>query len=282
MKKSIRYIDEYGVKPRSYWDTTDFNLTAQERKDDSGIIDYTLGIVKKLIDQNPNFHHDAFFIRYAYRLYDGTITKPSPPILVMPSFGFGAFANAHLDYNSTGGAGFKDSSNVAVNMFELYAEYDISMVDGWGDIITSVDFFASNYIGGANPEDIKNLDFYRALGDHLPSQRVTVPLYTCDLRKEAAPSKDTVEELAVKADKFYLYYSDENYTTPKTGANKVKFPNNETTVKTNFYNIIHQEMMPIDTLSHHSLFASRATIYNNRLRLSGVRTLFFKGFNEIF
>lgn len=62
-------------------------------------IDSTKGLVNKAMDALVNgwtdkdgVWHDGFglmlfdacFIRYAYRLYDGTLTKHSPPILIMP------------------------------------------------------------------------------------------------------------------------------------------------------------------------------------------------------
>ena len=88
---------------------------------------------------------------------------------------------------------------------------------------------------------------------------------------------DTPEDKVVSASQFYLYYSDEDYLTPKTDANKVKFPNSKVTVKSNFYNIINQEVMPDDTLSHHAIGASNSSVYNNRIRLSDIKTTFYSG-----
>ena len=37
--------------------------------------------------------------------------------------------------------------------------------------------------------------------------------------------------------------------------------------------------MPAESLSHHQVGSQNASVYNNRLRLAGVKTTFFHGFD---
>ena len=291
------------------------------KTDDERVVftEKTIGLVKLLLEEegSKGYFHDAFLIRYAYRLYDGSIIRPSSPILVMPQDHYSEWGKAYLTRTGTSDI-YDNDAKVNLKMFKLIAEYSFPAdMEKWKDIIKSVDFFTSKYVGLANPDSISNffMTFPSAGGINIYKQsdksfgqrhvdhqqrgagrgpspsRGGTPIggsssssshnrQSSDGQRLADPKVefvDTPEDKVVSASQFYLYYSDDDYLTPKTDANKVKFPNSKVTVKSNFYNIINQEVMPNDTLSHHAIGASTSSVYNNRIRLSDIKTTFYSG-----
>ena len=318
----FRSTPSMSIKGKFYSSEYEGDLAIPENEEDREVFTQkTKGLVQKIFDENKDFFHDAFIIRYAYRLYDGSITHPSSPILVMPGEHFDDWGKAFFEYEYPN---YKPTSKINIKMFDLTVEYDFSAnMEKWKDVIKSVDFFVSSYIGLANPNSISNMFMVFPKGADGSKNLYKRELSASDMsyrptlsRPSAIPRNgnpdgltsystggrtstgsftpsgspywmprttykpgflDTPEDRVLNASQFFLYYSDEDYLTPKTGINAITFPNNKVTVKGDFYNIIQQELMPIDTLSHHSVGASKATTYNNRLRLSGVTTKMFRG-----
>lgn len=87
-----------------------------------------------------------FFVRFAYRLYDGSLTKHSAPILMTPSSYAAPFVQTNAWYSPQGG------NDYAFNEARVYGYvadlvYDVAgnsnQLNGWEDIISSVDVFIS-------------------------------------------------------------------------------------------------------------------------------------------
>lgn len=143
-------------------------------------IDSTIGLVNKSMeilmyggtdkDGNPigGFGlqlFDACFIRYAFRLYDDTLTKHSPPILVMPKRhivgkeeegNMESIKTISYDFDSA----LRNGSKVDVYGHKIYMRYNLDTLGGddyriWKDIIKSVDVFMSPPIGISNIENIR-------------------------------------------------------------------------------------------------------------------------------
>lgn len=208
---------------------------------------------------------DGFMIRWAFRLYDGSTVKVSSPILVMPQSKYTNWGRVYLEY-------VDDSSNwglnsgFEINAYRLNLSYDLSFLEAWSDIITSVDYFISPYTGFASIDNIYELP---DLINGYPVDGVNYPLFY---------SIDAAEQLMEKVEglsNFYLYYSDDDFS----GSRSVTLPNSNVTVKDEIQNIIYQEQLENDTLSHHKYGADSAYVYNNRLRLMGLKTTFFNGFH---
>ncbi len=78
-----------------------------------------------------------FFIRYALRLYDGSTTMPSPPVLMIP--------NTCNRFMFSGGK-IKLSLSVSDLSHALDDPEDYKRLTKWGDIVKSVDFYISSPI----------------------------------------------------------------------------------------------------------------------------------------
>jgi hypothetical protein len=143
----------------------------------SKLVEYTKGLVNKTIEmiqkRDATLHwvgsvlpehrvcfFDAFFIRYAFRLYDGSLVKHSPPVLVMPP---GNILEAkHIDYSVYEGNLYqKQVSKVDVYGYTLrpefanYAAVDFNSLLEFKDIIQSIDIFISQPLGLSNIENIR-------------------------------------------------------------------------------------------------------------------------------
>ena len=197
-----------------------------------------------------------FFVRYALRLYDGTLTKHSQPFLLNPSTFTDKFKHAAITYNN------KTDSGGAKQSFKITREklfYDIQSTAGlsnWSDIVTSVDIFISAPIYTLDvtkkPKDYKlNSDNENIGGDTLT--------YIYDL---AYKTKDKTLEAIAGEGNFYMLesiqLSDLTVTTRNANtAGKLSA-------------IVQQERMTDDYETHHRLTAKGANSYNNRLLLTGV------------
>lgn len=89
-----------------------------------------------------------FFVRYAFRLYDGSLTMHSSPILMMTSSWLvpQVILNLgnYMDYARVGGS---NDSRVAALVssldYAVVAPEDLTMLKNWSDIVKSVDVFIS-------------------------------------------------------------------------------------------------------------------------------------------
>ena len=99
------------------------------------------------VSTNVNKFMFPFFVRYAYRMYDGSLTKHSAPILMLPC----TDANPHVfmkGYNTSGeGAteSWADIYSIATELDyqALVTEEEKTNLSNWKDLIKSVDVFIS-------------------------------------------------------------------------------------------------------------------------------------------
>lgn len=109
-------------------------------------------IKERAMDKNKFMY--PFFVRYALRLYDGTHTMHSAPILMIPSTKSSPHVLANMVYSPEGGNDYEIGFfQVAAVLSEL--DYHIYTSDGkawenpllgWHDIVKSVDIFVSQPI----------------------------------------------------------------------------------------------------------------------------------------
>lgn len=248
-------------------------------------IDATKGLVNKAIDvlvnggTNSNgepiggfglYLFDACFIRYAYRLYDGSITKHSPPILVMPVKDILELKT--IDYKFVGGSLVNDSK-VDVYGYRIYMHYDFTQLgndsfDKWKDIIKSVDIFLSPPVGISNVEKIRKDMSTTDLPPIFP-----FPMRHYNLIKELTP-----EALKNVANTSNLYHVRSIDLGTQATWDADMLPSKDEDFST-MENLIYQELMTDDNFSNHKYGASRSYVYNNRLHLGSLKTTFFKGFH---
>jgi len=232
------------------------------------IYNMTKGLLNVLVEQNQaNYFYDSFFIRYAFRLYDGSVIKHSQPILVMPQDAYRYVATAYLPRTGTHpNQSYGSAAEVRLMCYKLNLIYDFSSLSAWGDIIKSVDFFVSPYIGLQSPENLLTRFWNRGSNDIYRLYYSSLPGTTPD---------ETPEDKAIKNSLFYHYFSEDEFSGSKT----ITFPNTENTVGKEFQNIIYQELMLDDPFSHHKYTADKVSVLNNRLRLAGLKTRLYQGYN---
>lgn len=262
------FVNEYGsgtVKPDNFIDAT------------KGLVNKAMDVlVNGWTDKDGNFHEgfglqlfDACFIRYAFRLFDGTLTKHSPPILIMPVRHIvGKEEEGNLDSIKTISYDFdgalRDESCVDVYGYRMYMHYDFGGFDDWTDIIKSVDIFLSQPIGISNIENVRN---------DMPT---TDSPRTLNYNLIKGLSSEALKNVSNTAN-FYFMKSI-FLGTFKSILDPELFPSTESDI-TKMENLIFQEVMSDDNFSNHKYGAGVGYTYNNRLHIANVKTTFFKGFN---
>lgn len=262
------FVNEYGsgtIKPENF-------------------LDATKGLVNKAIDvlMNGGTNNgetiegyglqlfDACFIRYAFRLYDGSLTKHSPPILVMPVKDILELKT--IDYKFVKGS-LANDSKVDVYGYRIYMHYDFTKLgndnfDKWKDIIKSVDIFLSPPVGISNIEKIRKDMPTKDLASLLPPLPLNIHR---NLIKELTP--EALKNVA-NTSTFYLVRSIE--IGKKTILDADELPSQDEDFST-MENLIHQELMTDDNFSNHTYGAETSYVYNNRLHIANIRTTFFRG-----
>lgn len=219
-------------------------------------------------EQFPGFGlhlFDACFVRYAFRLYDGTLTKHSPPILCMPHMDI--LKTKTIDYEFTKGS-LTNNSKVDVYGYRIAMHYSLDVLGGhdynqWKDIIKSVDIFMSAPIGVSSIENMrKDMPTKTPVSNHF------------NLIKELTP-----EAIKNVSDTSTFYFVRSLDLGAYASVLKPDILPSKDADFGKMENLIQQEVMSDDNFSNHNYGATTSYTYNNRLHLGGIKTTFFKGFN---
>lgn len=240
-----------------------------------------------------------FFVRYAFRLYDGTLTMQSAPVLMITSSGLAPWV--YLDIQGDTPISFVHFySKVAAVVCDLdYAcvdETQKELLETWSDIIKSVDIFVSapiytyNQAGkiegwaynypSTDPTDIDatvlGYTISKATPQWVPS---TPPVYE---KRDVAPlftlsgsicyyllprhSSDTVASSVADCANFYLLksFNIEDLATTRT---KIDIP------KDYLQSLTSRERLPDDYDSHDTLQPNYSFVNNSRLMLADMNKL---------
>lgn len=237
------------------------------------LMSYTKAIVYGCMDKLQNGFNserlgytlfDACFIRYAFRLYDGTITKHSPPVLVFPQSSIYSIKKANYCWRVF--LFLPAKSSVTVEGYKINMIYDFTIGgewENWKDIIKSVDIFMSPPVGISDIEKMrKDMNLF-PIGDNERSY---------NLIKE---DTDDAEKSIVNISTFYLMRSIE--LGSQSGASPEIIPTPSDNVQ-GTDTLVQQEVMPGDDFSNHKIGALNSYVYNERLHLSDITTTFFRGF----
>lgn len=87
-----------------------------------------------------------FFVRYALRLYDGSLTMYSAPVLMQPSTTAAPVITITKFGHDGGGGNYNNAEKCNVFLVAADLDYKIlnkSVLDGWSDIISAVEIFVS-------------------------------------------------------------------------------------------------------------------------------------------
>lgn len=228
-----------------------------------------------------------FFVRYAYRLFDGTLTMHSSPILMVTTSGVAPHVVFDGFYND--GEGLFAHATLKTAVFDLdfkVIENDISYLNNWSDIIRSVDIFISAPIYCYDQSgNIKGLT-RKAVPDwgftlcRIPEFSVTAdrPYY---MKKNTLrmfgyyndegcseyvlPSKYDFDFSSIRdCNNFYLLKSVDIDELPVSSRQKIDVPEGHLT------NLVTRESMTDDYYSHDMFIPRYSFNYNSRLNIANI------------
>lgn len=244
-----------------------------------------------------------FFVRYAYRLYDGSLSHHSAPILMVPCTGANPFVFAP--------SGSVGSSSAELDIYAVVATLDYqplissserTALGKWSDIVKSVDIFIS--------APIYTYDQSGTEVEYYSSTPIFQYYYGCFAPQSIAhlAALNTYQQWEVSD----LYRLDKNisYNTPVLSPGWVvpTFPKPEVDSKIRdcsaFYfltsvaiedlpsgrvdvdiddgalaSIVAHEPMKDDYQTHDTLVPSFAQVYNNRLNIANIERRLFEGYD---
>lgn len=229
---------------------------------------------------------NPFFVRYAYRLYDGNITMHSAPILMVPTF---SAPSVSMGWEIIDGRTkrVKSPANVQASVktynlrCEALDEAQCEQLENWSDIVISVDVFISpmfyTYNQATKDEDI-----------------------SITLNGATGFANEQMNSLIVENGNFYLLkqLSLSGIETAQHGGGRQSRPSGNNRGRTggdrrlstsggeikldfapNNDNIVVRERMTDDYGSHDMLIARMSQGYNARINLCRLSKRLFNGFN---
>ena len=231
-----------------------------------------------------------FFIRYAYRLYDGSLYMHSAPILMIPSSGITPFAIFYIldGYYYNRLAAITTKIDYSVGNFN-------PQLPRWGDIIKSVDVFASepiytyDYNGeitGGEIVDINNypdfsicnLDsiipgeyarytFYEAFSAHINDIKV-------DTGRYILPKLEINDK--IRGTSLFYKVASINFSSIISSGNSSR---KELLIDDYALNTLQvREQMTDEYMTHDTLLPRYIYSYNSRLNIANVDRTLFDGF----
>lgn len=300
MKRTDEFTINYSIHKNNIYsefdDTQKTNITNQ-----------VLAKINKFIaeesTQKGKFIY-PFFVRYAYRLYDGSLTRHSAPILMICS----SENTPRVFWFNLHGKGDTYTSAVLrvvapVHTLDYALKSDLNSLKNWSDIIKSVDIFISKpiytydqngqcekFINGG--EDLSSFSVCKHTNQ--AASTTTYPLRyqknnfgklyaftftpnNLSLRPGGVlvtpkRSADAVKEDIRSCSQFYFLHSI-HVEELKTGRTIIP-------VKEDYLqSLVTREVMTDDYDSHDKIIPHQAFAYNSRLNLSGVKKQLFQGFD---
>ena len=296
--------DEFSISFNSISEGDIWNEFSDENK--TKVTDQVLAKVNKFIAEestNKGRFIYPFFVRYAYRLYDGTLTMHSAPILMIAS----SDLSPQVFWSQISGKGsYKDATMRVVGMVHKldYAVIEQSYIDilsNWKDIVRSIDIFCSKpiYTYDQNGKcerfaQSSDIDSYCVCKHtNQAASTTTYPLryqkhtfnklyaFTFDPTNFSYPagrlilprkSVDAVKEDIKSTSQFYILESIklEALTTTRTLLN----------IEEDYLqSLVTREVMTDDYDSHDTLIPRYAFAYNSRINIANMKKMLFAGYN---
>jgi hypothetical protein len=225
----------------------------------SNIADRTKSLVSTLIVENDQAIYDFFFVRYAFKMFDGRLIKHSSPIFVAPAQAFQDLKLGFIGVDA-GTDNIRDDASVLLKRYKVRLTVNTSSLSDWEDIIKSVDVFASP---GSGLSQIENTTI---------QDKATIFSTANNQYKLIEYTNDKVNANIREESKFYRILSLNH------ASHNILFPANSEQREV-FKNLPFQEAMVDDpALSHHKIGAKGGYVYNSRLHIWNTKTTMFKGF----
>lgn len=244
-----------------------------------------------------------FFVRYAYRLYDGTLTMHSSPILMVASSDINPVAfYYHLDGEDNFTSAAMQVAGVVHRLdYSVISADDLERLKDWKDIIRSVDIFVSAPIYTYDQsgeckkftlaEDVhtycvckhvnqaaseveypiryQHNEFNKLFAFSFDPEGFTHPEGRVEL---PCKTEDAIKEDVRSCAQFYLLRSI-NVDQLKTERTLLDVPEDY------LQSLTVRELMTDDYDSHDKLIPAQAFPYNSRLNVSGISKQLFTGWN---
>lgn len=249
-----------------------------------------------------------FFVRYAYRLYDGSVTMHSAPVLMITSAGITPQVNCLYSKKAVTQAGTVisiDSVRVSAPVYDLMFKAVESgelneIMEHWGDIIDSIDIFISKPIywydqNGKCKKLSKNAFVGETFGyDECEEQKTGKSSYRCRSVKEMyltaydysynsevdaeasvrLPEKEDYDKEVEDCSSYYLLKS----YKPSKLSTEIQLVE---VAKDYLQSLVNRESLPDDYDSHDTIAANCAFGYNARLNLANISKKLFDGFTSM-
>lgn len=277
----------------------------------SSVTNQVLAKVNKFIADkytNGNQFMYPFFVRYAYRLYDGSLTMHSAPILMVCANGQNPFVlGSHASQHDDGADGswetqYISNCKIYAALFKLdfavVAQKYITALQEWSDIVSSVDIFVSaplysfdqsgevkgidalkgSQIGGENAYCVCKATHggtygtyyqYHSMPAFMWYGKSSMPGYSFRLPMKGS---QTQKENIISASQFYLLksYKLSNLSTTR---NLIDIENGY------FQSLVNREVMSDDYDSHSGISAKYGFEYNSRLNIAGIERVLPRAFH---
>lgn len=236
-----------------------------------------------------------FFVRYAYRLYDGSFIMQSAPILMLPNTDAAPAIIEKVDDI------FYDTV-VYVSSFCSYLVYatsqdTISNIKEWGDIVKSIDIFISSqlYTHDINAEIASkginlssspeggsvNYGFNTDFSTN-PPQKFSDAYNQRYGENYGVWSMGTRNEFKDEINEASLFYHAKSLSLDSLSTNLEYLFSTDEGDTTNILGTLElRETLTDDYMTHDTIIPDFSTTYNSRLHIANVKRTFFKGFSPM-
>lgn len=241
-----------------------------------------------------------FFVRYAYRLYDGSLTMHSAPVLMITSSGLAPQAFYY----------YFDSKSVPVRIAAALHQLDFAAIDQsqldelkqWSDIISSVDVFISKpiftydqtgectgFVRGYDPETYSVCKMITGSDTGLRpdnfseryQKRTFKDMYDFSFPQANEPSgrlllpvkSDERVGEAISNESLFYFLKSFNLDDIPTSRTLISIPDDYLDA------LVTREVMTDDYDSHDTIIPDYAFAYNSRINLSGITKHLYAGQN---
>lgn len=242
--------------------------------------------------REENGFWEPFFIRYAFRLFDGQHIMQSAPILMVPNTGAPVASHLH----STAGK-IRISTSTLYGAIAYRNTFDVAKLQKWKDIITHIDFFIT--------KPVKTYDSAKTLPVKVNQSNLDLfPRYS--YIDDRGLMQNGAFAITKSEEKFEQYQQQSNLIRWNIQSRKEEDMKKDLTESTSFYhiaeiaiddkltsgsefrflplfknalvNIEQRQTLVDDYHTHRKLMASEPYIYNSRINLCGISYEPFGGF----
>lgn len=232
-----------------------------------------------------------FFVRYAYRLFDGTYTRQSPPVLLTPSTTVAPICGYKA--RQEGRPPFETFIAAVPSKIQVRKDSNIKLND-WTDVISEIVIFVSSPIRTYDQEgriegiskhvysSAHRSEFVGELAGSVKKHNIhdNMSLSENDPGSNVLwnlPIKDS-GDIAAEISGCSLFYRYISYLPSFVEENVLWTIEPESSGVNPVSGIEVQETLPDDYMSHDTLIPESSFVYNSRLNISNIQRVLFKGF----